>query len=82
MADLNIPSSVNIALANLVNATRDVHISNLAAAMITASPRAYSIKEVLELHRDLHFALYPSTNSGSYKEWEKTKDETLTKYRG
>ena len=61
----------------LVEATRAQTAAILAAAIVTAANRPHSIEQVLEIQRDIYFALYPSTGSGAYQEWAKTKDERL-----
>ena len=53
----------------------------LAAALMQASGRPYSIEQALDLVRDCRFAMYPKPGLGSYQEWAKTKDERLSRIR-
>jgi hypothetical protein len=48
------------------------HIKYLAQAQMTVS-------EVLDIQRDLYFAMYPEAGSGAYVEWKKTDKERLAK---
>jgi len=52
-------------------------IVTLAAAIITASGRPWSIEQALALSNDIHFAMYPAPNNGAYQEWAKTKNAKL-----
>ena len=67
--------------AKTVANLKGIEVAILAAAVINTAGRAFSLKEVLELHRDLSFSLDPRPGLGSYEEWLKTKDATLAKTR-
>ena len=56
--------------------------STLASAIIIASGRPHSIQQALDIVHDIHFALFPVNNLGTYKEWEKTKHERLNRVHG
>jgi len=67
------------ALAQLTEAAKWQSVATLASAIVTASGRAHSIEQVLEIAHDIHFAMFPAPNLGAYKEWAKTKDARLKK---
>jgi hypothetical protein len=46
---------------------------------VTASGRHYSVAEVLELNRDIHFSLFPAPGHPRFEEWAKTKEGALKK---
>lgn len=77
--DSPIPS---IPLAQLGETARNQVAATLAAALITASGRPYSIAEAIALKNDVYYALYPNPGSGAYQAWEKTKEERLKKIHG
>jgi hypothetical protein len=54
----------------------------MAAAIITAAGKRYSIEQALEILRDVQRALYPTPTSGAYQEWAKTSEERLKKVHG
>ena len=66
-------------LAQLTEATKQQNAATLAAAIITASGRPYSIEEALAIANDIYFAMYPAPNAGIYIEWVKTRDARLKK---
>ncbi len=69
--------------AQLMAATRQQVAATLASAIITASDRAYSIEQALEIMHDIYHAIYPKPSAGAYnKAWAKTKDEKLKKVHG
>jgi hypothetical protein len=70
-------SNSDVQAQQLLSATRQQTVAILAAAIVTAANRPHSIQEVLDLQRDIHFAMFPSSGSGAYQEWAKTKDERL-----
>jgi hypothetical protein len=70
-------SDVIANLHKLVNATQQSAIATLAAAVISARGKPVSIAEVLEISRDLQYAMFPVRELGIYKEWEKTKAERV-----
>lgn len=43
--------------------------ATLAGALISAAGRPHSVEETVGLMRDLHYALFPQTGSGSYEQW-------------
>jgi hypothetical protein len=67
------------AFSQLADAARHQTASTLAAALIAASGRPHSIKETIDLVRDIRFALFPTPQTADYKEWEKTKHQRLEK---
>ena len=64
-------------VAKLLSAMQSVHVATLTASIVTAAGRPHSIQEVLDIQRDVHFALYPGAGHGSYEEWKKSKDQRL-----
>ena len=68
-------------MPQLLRAMRLVSSTNLTAAIIKASGRPYSVAEVLQLNRDVHFGLFPSPGHPGYEEWTRTKQSALQKAR-
>lgn len=66
---------------HLLRAMRLVSSTNLTAAIVKASGRPYSVAEVLQLNRDVHFGLFPSPGHPGYDEWTRTKQSALQKAR-
>jgi hypothetical protein len=71
-----------IAAAQLTEAAKQQAVATLASAIIIASGRPHSIREAIEIARDVRFALYPTPQLEAYKEWEKTKDARLARVHG
>jgi hypothetical protein len=69
-------------IAQLTEATRQQAIATLISAIVISADRPHSIQEVLDIARDINFAINPAPNFGVYKEWEKTKDTALKTMRG
>jgi hypothetical protein len=65
-------------------ATRQQTVCTLAAAIITASGRPWSIEQALELKTDVYYALFGNLHHGSghYQEWKKTSQQRLSKVHG
>lgn len=61
---------------------RQHNATTLAAAIIAASGRPHSIEQALEIVKDIEFSLYPAPAYGAYREWEKTKNQRLSKVHG
>jgi hypothetical protein len=76
-----IPPSV-AALGQQTEVTKWHTATTLASAIIVASGRPHSIQQALDIARDIHFAMFPVHNLGTYKDWEKTKHERLSKVHG
>jgi hypothetical protein len=74
-------SPAALVLARLTDALKWQTAATLAAAIITASGRPYSVAEALEVLNDVRFALNPEPNFAPYQEWEKTKEARLSKVR-
>jgi hypothetical protein len=68
--------------AQMLEVGRAQAVTTLAAAIITASGRPWSVQQALDLKRDVYFAMYPSTGAGVYIDWAKTRDERLNKVHG
>jgi hypothetical protein len=66
---------------HLLRALRLVSSTNLTAAIVAASGRPYSVAEVLQLNRDVHFGLFPSPGHPGYEEWTRNKQSALQKAR-
>lgn len=60
-------------------ATKQVAVATLTAAIVSNMHRPVSIAEVLDIHHDVYFAMFPEHNLASYQVWAKTRDETLAK---
>jgi hypothetical protein len=65
----------------VVSAIRQSTVATLTAALIAASGRPHSIKELTEIQQDLWNTMYPDPSLGQYGEWFKTKDARLAKMR-
>jgi hypothetical protein len=78
-ADPNLPTAS--ITPHLLRAMRLVSSTNLTAAIVKASGRPYSVAEVLQLNRDVHFGLFPSPGHPGYEEWTRTKQSALQKSR-
>ena len=63
----------------VVYATRQQTAAILAAAMITASGRPWSIEQATGLLRDVEFTMFPQSGQGAYQGWSQTRDETVKK---
>jgi hypothetical protein len=72
----------SIAMAQLTEATKAQVAATLAAAVVASSGKPHSIQQVLDITRDIQFAMYPARGNGVYMEWEKTKDARLSKVHG
>ena len=81
MADTTVPPGVAEPLQHLIDATRDVGVATIVSAIVAAMSRPVSVGEVLEMQRDIRFALYPAPGFRVYAEWEKSKGAALTKLR-
>jgi len=66
---------------HFLRAFRLVSSTNLTAAIIAASGRPYSVAEVLQLNRDVHFGLFPSPGQPAYEQWTRTRQTALQKAR-
>jgi hypothetical protein len=66
----------------VTDATRAQTAATLAAGIIAASGRPWSIEQALTLRRDICFAMHARPNSGVYQEWAKTKNERLSTIHG
>lgn len=66
---------------HLLRAFRLMSSTNLTAAIVAASGRPYSVAEVLQLNRDVHFGLFPAPGRPAYEEWTRTKQSALQKAR-
>lgn len=74
------PSPIpQVELSQFMHALQRQTAATITAAIVTASGRAHSIQQVLDLMRDVQHAMNPQPSSGAYKEWLKTKDATLKK---
>jgi hypothetical protein len=80
MSDL--PPQLLRTLADLKDATKAHTAATLAAAIISASGKPYSIEQALEIVNDIQFAMHPRPGHGAYIEWEKTKAQRLSKVHG
>ncbi len=81
MTDPIVPPGVAESLQHLIDATRDVSVATMVGAIVAAMNRPVSIAEVLEMQRDVRFALYPAPGFRVYTDWEKSKGEALAKLR-
>jgi hypothetical protein len=54
----------------------------LAAAIIAAAGRPFSIQQALEIVEDIHHAMFPAPNATIYAEWAKTRNARLAKVHG
>lgn len=68
----------------MAEATRQQTASTLAAAIISASGRPWSVAQAIELKTDIYYSLFGGlfANSGHYQEWKKTQGPRLNKVHG
>jgi hypothetical protein len=66
-------------IQKLMVSLRGLNTSILAAALVSAAKRPYSIAEILELRRDVDNALVAKPNDRAYVEWAKTKKARLNR---
>ena len=66
----------------MLEATKHQAVASLAAGIIAASGRPWSIQQALDLKTDIYFAMYPSPNSGAFTAWAKTREERLGTVHG
>jgi hypothetical protein len=72
----------SVLLDQIARALRRQTTATITGAVVAASGKSHSIEQVLEIMRDVHYALYPDPNAGPYIEWAKTKDARLKKVHG
>lgn len=68
-------------LGQLVEAQRGTEVATLVAAIVGAMGRSVSVAEVIELRKDVMFAIYPNPRSPEYLTWVTNKTEHLSKVR-
>ncbi len=56
--------------------------ATLAAAIVTARAKPVSIEQLLQIQRDVFFALYPAHGHGAYQAWAMERDKPLAKIYG
>jgi len=66
----------------IVRGLRQQTAATITSALVMASGRQHSIEQVLEIMRDVQFALHPEPSHGVYMDWLKTKDARLKKVHG
>lgn len=76
------PLLPSAAMAELIRATRQNTTATIAAGIMAAAGRPFSIQEALTILGDIEGAMYPEPNSGRYAEWAKTREARLTKVYG
>lgn len=69
-------------LGQLTEAMKWQAIATMTSTLISAAGRPCSIQEMLDIARDIHFAMFPAPQLGAYKEWEKDKTKRLHKVFG
>jgi hypothetical protein len=74
----------DIATNQAAEATRQQTASTLAAAIITASGRPWSVAQAIELQTDIYNSLFGGllAGYGRYQEWKKTEKERVSKVHG
>jgi hypothetical protein len=65
--------------ARLIRAMTQNSAATLAAAIVAARGKPVSIQQVLDIARDVHFAIEPAPGNGAYDAWVRTKHEHLSK---
>jgi len=66
-------------LNQLLFQTKNANAATIAAGIIAASGRAYSVAEAMKVLETVTFAMYPAPGHGLYESWVKQKDEHLNK---
>jgi hypothetical protein len=64
-------------LPPFLEALRSNTVAVLAAAIVAKSATSLSPAEVLSIHRDIYFSLYPRLGDAAYSEWLRTRDMRL-----
>jgi hypothetical protein len=72
-------AGVSTEIAKLVNATRLNVAASLAAALLARTNGPMTPQQVLELHVDFYYALFPDAGSGTFQAWQKTRTERMAK---
>jgi hypothetical protein len=80
MSDL--PPQVLQTLAQFTEATKAQTAATIAAAVVGAAGRPVSIQQVLDIARDVQFAIFPNPGSQTYVDWARTRDQRLGKVHG
>jgi hypothetical protein len=80
--DSPIPPGLMPEMVKITHALQASSVATLTAAIVSAAGRPFSIKEVMEISRNLHFAMHPAPQYGAYQEWVKTRDAALDKVWG
>lgn len=70
------------AMADLIRATRQNTMATIAAGIMAAAGRPFSIQEALTIVGDIENAMFPQPTSGRYAEWSKTREARLSKVYG
>ena len=65
----------------LVRGQRACAVATLSAAVVEKMNRKVSIAEVLEIHTDIRWALFPEAQEGGFQELAQTKQERLDQIR-
>ena len=55
-------------ITQLVSAVRELHVATLTAAIVSSAGRPHSIKEVLEIQRDIFLSQYAGMGRGGSEE--------------
>ena len=66
-------------LPRIESALQKSSVAVLVAAVVSARGRPTSISEVLQIHEDIFWSIYPTVGQGRYEEWAKTKEDRLNK---
>jgi len=74
-------SALSAEVAKLALSSRMSAAATLTAAAVGASKTKFSIAQILEIHRDFYFSLFPEHGSSAYKEWSATKTARLATVR-
>jgi hypothetical protein len=74
-----IPSPIQLAsmMTKLTDATKMQAVAILAAAIVGAAGRTYSVEQALEIVHDIQNAMDPDRSHGTHEGREKTKNERL-----
>jgi hypothetical protein len=74
-----IPSPIQLAsmMTKLTDATKMQAVAILAAAIVGAAGRTYSVEQALEIVHDIQNAMDPDHSHGTHEGREKTKNERL-----
>jgi hypothetical protein len=62
---------------HILAALQGLRAATITAAVVGRMTQPVSIEQVLELERDVYFALYPNLKSDDYNAWKRSSEQRL-----